>query len=69
MVFQVIWSYIGFSNVNYALSEVKNPQKTVRIAGTLAIGIITILYILSNIAYFGKLCCVTYGRAALIMEC
>ncbi|KAM5539761.1 hypothetical protein V8D89_006574 [Ganoderma adspersum] len=51
-LYNVIWSYIGFSNVNYALSEVKNPQRTVRIAGTLAIGIITILYILSNIAYF-----------------
>ncbi|TBU22810.1 high affinity methionine permease [Dichomitus squalens] len=51
-LYNVIWSYIGFSNVNYALSEVKNPQRTVRIAGTLAIGIITVLYILSNIAYF-----------------
>lgn len=54
-LYNVIWSYIGFSNVNYALSEVKNPQKTVRVAGTLAIGIITVLYILSNIAYFGTL--------------
>ncbi|KIY73695.1 high affinity methionine permease [Cylindrobasidium torrendii FP15055 ss-10] len=51
-LYNVIWSYIGFSNVNYALSEVKNPKRTIRIAGPLAIGIITVLYILANIAYF-----------------
>ncbi|KAF8887845.1 high affinity methionine permease [Gymnopilus junonius] len=51
-LYNVIWSYIGFSNVNYALSEVKNPQRTVRIAGPLAIGVVTILYMLANIAYF-----------------
>ncbi|KAF9552203.1 amino acid transporter [Agrocybe pediades] len=48
----VIWSYIGFSNVNYALSEVKNPQRTVRIAGPLSIAVVTVLYVLANIAYF-----------------
>lgn len=30
----------------------KNPKRTLRIAGPLAIGLITVLYILSNIAYF-----------------
>ncbi|KAF9545394.1 high affinity methionine permease [Agrocybe pediades] len=51
-LYNVIWSYIGFSNVNYALSEVKNPQRTVRIAGPLAIAVVTVLYVLANIAYF-----------------
>ncbi|KAF8987989.1 high affinity methionine permease [Cyathus striatus] len=51
-LYNVIWSYIGFSNVNYALAEVKNPKRTVRIAGPLAIGVVTILYMLANIAYF-----------------
>ncbi|PPQ95601.1 hypothetical protein CVT26_008630 [Gymnopilus dilepis] len=51
-LYNVIWSYIGFSNVNYALSEVKNPQRTVRIAGPLAIAVVTVLYLLANIAYF-----------------
>ena len=49
---QVIWSFIGFSNVNYALAEVKNPARTVRIAGPVAIAVVTILYLLANIAYF-----------------
>ncbi|KAF5381824.1 hypothetical protein D9757_008314 [Collybiopsis confluens] len=51
-LYNVIWSYIGFSNVNYALGEVKDPIRTVRLAGPLAIVIVTILYILANIAYF-----------------
>ncbi|KAF9542046.1 high affinity methionine permease [Agrocybe pediades] len=51
-LYNVIWSYIGFSNVNYALSEAKNPQRTVRIAGPLAIAVVTVLYVLANIAYF-----------------
>lgn len=51
-LYSVIWSYIGFSNVNYALSEVKNPKRTVRIAGPLAIAVVTVLYMLANIAYF-----------------
>jgi amino acid transporter len=51
-LYNVIWSYIGFSNVNYALSEVKNPKRTVRIAGPFAIGLVTVMYMLANIAYF-----------------
>lgn len=51
-LYSLIWSYVGFSNVNYALSEVKNPKRTIRIAGPLAIGLTTVLYILANIAYF-----------------
>lgn len=51
-LYNVIWSYIGFSNLNYGLSEVRNPRRTIRIAGPLAIVLITLLYILANIAYF-----------------
>ncbi|KAJ2926324.1 hypothetical protein H1R20_g10773, partial [Candolleomyces eurysporus] len=51
-LYSVIWSFIGFSNVNYALAEVKNPERTIRIAGPVAIAVVTILYLLANIAYF-----------------
>lgn len=30
----------------------KNPQRTIRIAGPLAIAVVTVLYMLANIAYF-----------------
>lgn len=49
---QVIYSFIGFSNANYALSEMHNPARTIRIAGPLAIIAVAILYLFSNIAYF-----------------
>lgn len=34
------------------LSEVKNPQRTLRIALPTAMGLITVLYVLANVAYF-----------------
>lgn len=51
-LYNVIWSYVGYSNANYALSETKNPTRTLKIAAPLAIGLISILYMLANIAYF-----------------
>ncbi|OAA56720.1 high affinity methionine permease [Niveomyces insectorum RCEF 264] len=51
-LYNVIWSYIGYSNANYALSETKNPVRTLRVAAPLAIGVIGVLYMLVNVAYF-----------------
>lgn len=53
-LYNVIWSYIGYSNANYALSETKNPVRTLRIAAPLAIGVISVLYMLVNVAYFAS---------------
>ena len=49
---QVIWSYYGYAGVNYTLSEVKNPKRTVKIAGPVSVAAVTLLYLLANIAYF-----------------
>ncbi|BCS30607.1 uncharacterized protein APUU_80909S [Aspergillus puulaauensis] len=46
-----IFAFHGYDNVN-VLSEVKRPHKTLRIALPVAMGLITVLYILANIAYF-----------------
>ncbi|KAL4804226.1 amino acid/polyamine transporter I [Aspergillus unguis] len=51
-LYNVIWSFIGYSNANYALSETKNPTRTLKIAAPAAIGSVGILYMLVNIAYF-----------------
>jgi amino acid transporter len=48
----VIWSYVGYSNANYALSETKNPVRTLKVAAPLAIGTVSVLYMLANISYF-----------------
>jgi amino acid transporter len=51
-LYNVIWSFIGYSNANYALTEIKNPVPTLKKAGPLAIIGVTILYMLVNVAYF-----------------
>lgn len=51
-LYNVIWSYVGYSNANYALGEIKNPVRVLKIAAPSALLIITILYILVNIAYY-----------------
>lgn len=51
-LYNVIWSYIGYSNANYALSETKNPVRTLKIAAPVAVASIGVMYMLVNIAYF-----------------
>ena len=51
-MFKVLNAYAGWSNVNYVLGEVKNPVRTLKIAGPLAIGSVSIVYMLVNVAYF-----------------
>ncbi|ODA82735.1 hypothetical protein RJ55_01244 [Drechmeria coniospora] len=51
-LYNVIWSFVGYSNANYALSETRNPARTLKIAAPLALGGITILYMLANVSYF-----------------
>ncbi|KAH8655250.1 amino acid transporter [Xylariales sp. PMI_506] len=51
-ILNVIFSYQGYDNANAVLSEVRNPKKTLKIALPLAMSIITVLYILANVAYF-----------------
>ncbi|ANB14662.1 Mup1p [Sugiyamaella lignohabitans] len=51
-LYNVMWSFIGYSNANYALAETKNPHRILKIAAPLAITIVTILYMFVNLAYF-----------------
>ncbi|KAJ1323653.1 High affinity methionine permease [Microdochium nivale] len=51
-LYYVIWSFIGYSNANYALSETRDPVRTLRLAAPLAVTVIGVLYILVNISYF-----------------
>jgi amino acid transporter len=51
-MFKVLYSYSGWQNANYVLNEVKDPVRTIKIAGPLGLGITSGLYIFANIAYF-----------------
>ncbi|KAF9449421.1 amino acid transporter [Macrolepiota fuliginosa MF-IS2] len=50
--FKVLNAYTGWSTVNYVLNDVKNPVRTLKIAGPLGLAICAVLYILANISYF-----------------
>lgn len=52
---RIVYSYKGWENANYVLGEIKNPKKTLSIAAPLAIGGVTILYVLANVAYFAAI--------------
>ncbi|KAA8898780.1 amino acid permease-domain-containing protein [Sphaerosporella brunnea] len=49
----VMFSYGGAINANYVLSEVHKPQKTLKKGAFTAVAIVSALYILTTIAYFG----------------
>ncbi|KAF8518435.1 high affinity methionine permease [Hysterangium stoloniferum] len=50
-LYNVIWSFIGYANAHYVLSETKDPVKTIKRAAPLAMVLITVLYLLVNVSY------------------
>ncbi|KAI1787978.1 high affinity methionine permease [Ganoderma leucocontextum] len=51
-MFKVLFSYAGWSNVNNVMNDVKNPIRTLKIAGPLGLAICAVLYLLANVSYF-----------------
>ncbi|KAA8903603.1 high affinity methionine permease [Sphaerosporella brunnea] len=51
-LYNAMWSFIGYSNANYALAETRNPERTLKRAAPFALLLVGILYILCNVAYF-----------------
>ncbi|KAF5336486.1 hypothetical protein D9611_006685 [Ephemerocybe angulata] len=51
-LYNVMWSFIGYSNANYALSEIRDPVRTIKKAAPLAMGAVTAVYLFINVAYF-----------------
>ncbi|KZV99463.1 high-affinity methionine permease [Exidia glandulosa HHB12029] len=51
-LYKVIWSFIGYATANAALSEVKDPVRTMKRAAPLAVSGVSVLYLAVNIAFF-----------------
>ncbi|KAF4626688.1 hypothetical protein G7Y89_g11469 [Cudoniella acicularis] len=51
-LFKVFYSYAGLANVNNVLNEVKDPVRTLKSVGPVALITSCILYLLINVAYF-----------------
>ncbi|KAF4126071.1 Amino acid permease [Geosmithia morbida] len=54
-ILNVVYSYKGWENANYVVSELRDPRKTLAVAAPLAVGGVTILYVLANVAYFAAI--------------
>lgn len=52
---RIIYSYKGWENANYVVGELKDPQRTLAVAAPLAVGGVTVLYVLANVAYFAAI--------------
>jgi amino acid transporter len=61
-MFKVLFTYYGWQNANYVLNDVKDPVRTLKIAGPLGLAITAILYIFANIAYFAYVPCPRTSR-------
>lgn len=48
---QVLYAYSGWENANYVLTEVRNAPATLKRAAPIAVSVVTVLYVLANIAY------------------
>ncbi|KZL86037.1 high affinity methionine permease [Colletotrichum incanum] len=51
-LYRIIFSYAGYENAFNVVNEVKDPIRQIRKNGWIALTIVTVLYILANIAYF-----------------
>ncbi|EIW77194.1 APC amino acid permease [Coniophora puteana RWD-64-598 SS2] len=51
-MYNAIWSFVGYSNANYAMSEIRDPVRTIRIAAPLSMLFVTFAYLSMNIAYY-----------------
>lgn len=52
---QVLYSYSGWENANYVLTEVRDAPRTLRRAAPIAITAVTLLYVLANISFFAAM--------------
>lgn len=48
----IIFAYSGYANAFAVVNEIKNPIPTLKRNGAISVGVVAILYILCNIAYF-----------------
>ncbi|KAG2205335.1 hypothetical protein INT46_008602 [Mucor plumbeus] len=65
-MYMALFSYNGWNNLNYGIAEVKNPQRTLPLAITISCTIVTMVYVLGNIAYFATLPVATVATSSTV---
>ncbi|CAM1507857.1 Fc.00g047050.m01.CDS01 [Cosmosporella sp. VM-42] len=54
-LYKIIFSYAGYENAFNVVNEVKNPIRQIKVNGVIALFTVTLLYILTNIAYLAAI--------------
>jgi amino acid transporter len=49
---KVIFAFGGYNNANNLVNEIPNPVRTLKVYSNVALGIVSILYMLSAVAFF-----------------
>ncbi|KAK4212393.1 phosphatidylinositol 4-kinase-like protein [Rhypophila decipiens] len=64
---QVLYSYSGWENANYVLTEVRDAPRTLRRAAPIAISAVTLLYVLANISFFAAMSKKDISKAGVLV--
>lgn len=59
----IIFAYSGYANAFAVVNEIKNPIPTLKRNGAISVGVVAILYILCNIAYFSAVPKETFAKS------
>ncbi|KAL2168826.1 hypothetical protein VTG60DRAFT_6796 [Thermothelomyces hinnuleus] len=62
---QVLYSYSGWENANYVLTEVRSAPRTLKRAAPISVSVVTALYLLANISYFAAMSKEEIGNAGV----
>ena len=59
-LYKIVFSYAGYENAFNVVNEIKNPIPTLKKHVSISVGLVAVLYILCNIAYFAA------GKSSLL---